>query len=96
MRHHDTIKQYLKEDEFKVYKLIWQRFVVLQINPAVFDQTTVDIDAKSTTGSDIFWFRVTDGFLRVYERFEKKAKTKKTRSSSTNCVEAGENLRCAN
>src|SRR5205814_629992 len=27
MRHPDQIKQYLKEDEFKVYKLIWQRFV---------------------------------------------------------------------
>src|SRR5437879_8436833 len=71
MRHPDQIKQYLKEDEFKVYKLIWQRFVASQINPAVFDQTTVDIDAKS--GNETFWFRVTgsvmkfDGFLRVYE-----------------------------
>ena len=71
MRHPDQIKQYLKEDEYKVYKLIWQRFVASQINPAVFDQTTVDIDAKS--GSDTFWFRVTgsvlkfDGFLKVYE-----------------------------
>jgi DNA topoisomerase-1 len=70
-RHPDQVKQYLKEDEFKVYKLIWQRFVASQITPAVFDQTTVDIDAKS--GSDTFWFRVTgsilkfDGFLRVYE-----------------------------
>jgi len=71
MRHPDQIKQYLKEDEFKVYKLIWQRFVASQITPAVFDQTTVDIDAKS--GADVFWFRVTgsilkfDGFLKVYE-----------------------------
>jgi DNA topoisomerase I len=71
MRHPDQIKQYLKEDEYKVYKLIWQRFVGSQIMPAVFDQTTVDIDAKS--GSDAFWFRVTgsvlkfDGFLKVYE-----------------------------
>jgi len=71
MRHPDQIKQYLKEDEYKVYKLIWQRFVASQIMPAVFDQTTVDIDAKS--GSDVFWFRVTgsvlkfDGFLKVYE-----------------------------
>jgi len=46
MRHPDQIKQYLKEDEYKVYKLIWQRFVASQITPAVFDQTTVDIDAK--------------------------------------------------
>src|SRR5689334_16397035 len=71
MRHPDQVKQYLKEDEYKVYKLIWQRFVASQITPAVFDQTTVDIDAKS--GSDTFWFRVTgsvlkfDGFLKVYE-----------------------------
>jgi len=70
-RHPDQVKQYLQEDEFKVYKLIWQRFVASQMNPAVFDQTTVDIDAKS--GNDIFWFRVTgsvmkfDGFLKVYE-----------------------------
>jgi DNA topoisomerase I len=72
MRHPDQVKQYLKEDEFKVYKLIWQRFVASQIMPAVFDQTTVDIDAKSKSG-DVYWFRVTgsvlkfDGFLRVYE-----------------------------
>jgi DNA topoisomerase-1 len=71
MRHPDQMKQYLKEDEFKVYKLIWQRFVASQIMPAVFDQTTVDIDAKGK--AETFWFRVTgsvlkfDGFLRVYE-----------------------------
>jgi DNA topoisomerase-1 len=71
LRHPDQIKQYLKEDEYKVYKLIWQRFVASQIMPAVFDQTTVDIDAKS--GAEMFWFRVTgsvpkfDGFLKVYE-----------------------------
>ena len=70
VRHPDQVKQYLQEDEFKVYKLIWQRFVASQMNPAVFDQTSVDIDAKS--GSDVFWFRVTgsvmkfDGFLKVY------------------------------
>ncbi len=73
MRHPDQVKQYLKEDEFKVYKLIWQRFVASQIMPAVFDQTTVDIDAKAKASNEVFWFRVTgsvlkfDGFLRVYE-----------------------------
>src|SRR5207244_10683596 len=42
-----------------------------QISPAVCDQTTVDIDAK--TANETFWFRVTgsvlkfDGFLKVYE-----------------------------
>jgi DNA topoisomerase-1 len=70
-RHPESVKPYLKDDEYKVYKLIWQRFVASQINPAVFDQTTVDIDARK--GNDNFWFRVTgsvlkfDGFLKVYE-----------------------------
>ena len=44
-RHPDTLKQYLHEDEMKVYKLIWQRFLASQMAPAVFDRTTVDIDA---------------------------------------------------
>jgi len=71
MRHPEQLQAYLKEDEFKVYKLIWQRFVASQMMPAVFDQTTVDIDAKSAI--ETFWFRVTgsvmkfDGFLKVYE-----------------------------
>src|SRR5205814_422783 len=43
----ESVKQYLQEDEYKVYKLIWQRFVASQMNPAVFDQTVVDIDAAS-------------------------------------------------
>ena len=71
LRHPDQVKQYLKEDEFKVYTLIWQRFVASQMTPAVFDQTTIDIDAKTATGT--FWFRVTgsvekfDGFLKIYK-----------------------------
>jgi DNA topoisomerase I len=70
-RHPDEIKKYLQEDEYKVYKLIWQRFVASQMNPAVFDQTSVDVEAKATTES--FTFRVTgsvlkfEGFLKVYE-----------------------------
>ncbi len=39
------IKQYLKNDEFQLYKLIWNRFMASQMNPAVFDQTGVDIEA---------------------------------------------------
>jgi DNA topoisomerase-1 len=70
MRHPDQIKQYLKEDEYKVYKLVWQRFVASQIMPAVFDQTTVDIDAKS--GSETS----SSGFTKN----PKKARTKKTRN----------------
>ena len=70
-RHPDEIKKYLQEDEYKVYKLIWQRFVASQMTPAVFDQTSIDIEAKAA--SESFTFRVTGsvlkfvGFLKVYE-----------------------------
>ncbi len=97
MRHPDQVKQYLKEDEFKVYKLIWQRFVASQIMPAVFDQTTVDIDAKSK--SETFWFRVTgsvlkfDGFLRVYEESkEGKDEEDEELKHKLPALEAGEKL----
>ena len=70
LRHPDSIKQYLHEDEYKVYNLIWQRFVASQMVPAVFDQTSVDIEAKSDRAYN---FRVTGsvlkfaGFLKVYD-----------------------------
>ena len=70
-RNPEELKQYLQEDEYKVYKLTWQRFIASQMNQAVFDQTTVEIDAKS--GGVDYHFRVTgsvlkfEGFLKVYE-----------------------------
>jgi len=71
MRHPDEMKKFIEEDQYRVYKLIWQRFVASQMAPAVFDQTTIDIDAQN--GNDKYNFRVTgsvlkfEGFLKVYE-----------------------------
>ncbi|MBI5078698.1 type I DNA topoisomerase, partial [Candidatus Saganbacteria bacterium] len=57
----------LKGDEFKLYELIWKRFVACQMSAAVFDQTAADISADDyllrATGS----VRKFDGFLRLYE-----------------------------
>ncbi|HTZ41237.1 MAG TPA: DNA topoisomerase, partial [Syntrophales bacterium] len=39
------IKPYLSSDEFRLYQLIWNRFVASQMNPAIYDQTIVDITA---------------------------------------------------
>jgi DNA topoisomerase-1 len=71
LRTPDSVHKYLQEDEFKVYKLIWQRFVASQMTQAIFDQTTVEIVAEHAGES--FNFRVTgsimkfEGFLKVYE-----------------------------
>ncbi len=62
----DSLKQYLSHDQYRLYKLIWQRFLASQMTPAVFDATTVDIEAGHvrlrTTGS-ILKFK---GFTTVY------------------------------
>jgi len=61
------VRKYLNDDMFALYEMIWNRFVACQMNPAVFDQTTVDI-----AGAE-YQFRATDtvpqfrGFLQVYE-----------------------------
>ena len=42
-----NIKGCLSADEFKLYQLIWNRFVASQMNPAIFDQTTIDISGAN-------------------------------------------------
>src|SRR5579871_6090977 len=43
----ESIRRYLSDEQFRLYRLIWQRFVSSQMTPAVFDQTTVDVAAKA-------------------------------------------------
>ena len=63
----EDVRKYLDDDLFKLYQLIWQRFVASQMLPAIFDQTTIDISAGD------YSFRATgsvqkfDGYLRVYQ-----------------------------
>lgn len=62
----DKIKRYLDKDLFRLYELIWNRFVACQMVPALYDVTTVDI------GVEGYLFRVTGsilrflGFMKVY------------------------------
>jgi DNA topoisomerase-1 len=41
----ETVKAYLTPDQYSLYRLIWNRFVASQMNPATFDETMVDITA---------------------------------------------------
>ncbi len=68
----ELVERYLAEDEMKLYRLIWDRFVASQMMPALFDQTTIDVNARGKNGVD-YTFRATgsvpkfEGFLRVYK-----------------------------
>jgi DNA topoisomerase I len=67
----EDVQKYLGEDEFKLYRLIWMRFVASQMNPAVFNQTTIEITAEGADKAN-YLFRATgsvpkfDGFIKVY------------------------------
>ncbi|MCF8054357.1 MAG: type I DNA topoisomerase [Deltaproteobacteria bacterium] len=41
----ESVSRYLSQDELRLYQLIWNRFVASQMNPAVYDQTTLDVMA---------------------------------------------------
>jgi len=41
----ETVRPYLTPDQYSLYRLIWNRFVASQMNPATFDETTVDVIA---------------------------------------------------
>jgi len=63
----EDVRKYLDDDLFKLYQLIWQRFVASQILPAVFDQTTIDISAGDYTFRATGSVQKFDGYLRVYQ-----------------------------
>ncbi len=69
-RHPDQVRKFLKEDQFKLYQLVWQRFMASQMAPAVFDTTTLDFDVPGAKAR--YLFRATGsvikfpGFLALY------------------------------
>lgn len=67
----DQIKGYLSTDQYKIYLLIWRRFIASQMNPAIYDTVSADIETDQklllrATGSVIKF----KGYLAAYE--EKK------------------------
>ena len=79
--HPDLLAKYLEDDQLKLYRLIWQRAVASQMMPALYDLTTVEIDAHAKD-KHTYNFRLSgsvlkfDGFLRVYEDAEEEDEEK--------------------
>ncbi len=70
-RHPDTIKNYLKEDEYKLYRLIYYRALASLMKEAKVAQTTVILDNNNyqfkATGQSLLF----DGYLKIYKDYEK-------------------------
>ncbi|MYA69483.1 type I DNA topoisomerase [Candidatus Poribacteria bacterium] len=78
------LKPYLNSDQYRLYELIWMRFIASQMNPAIFDATTIDVKAGTylfrATGSVIKF----DGFRRIYMEGKDDTAADETDSSEEN------------
>ncbi len=68
----DSIKDSLSKDQYRLYKLIWERFVASQMSPAVYDTLSVKLEAGEygfrASGSRLRF----SGFLEVYNKGEEE------------------------
>jgi DNA topoisomerase-1 len=75
-RRPEQVQKYLEPDQFRLYQLIWQRFVASQMTPAVYDMTVVEFDIGQylfrATGSVL----VFDGFHVLYTEGREKEEGK--------------------
>ncbi|AIQ75094.1 MULTISPECIES: type I DNA topoisomerase [Paenibacillus] len=66
LREPEMVKEFLSRDQFRLYKLVWERFVSSQMSSALLDTLSVDIAAGTATfravGSKVSF----PGFMKVY------------------------------
>ncbi len=87
----EKIKNYLTKDQYVLYDLIWKRFIASQMNPAVYDTITADIETDvdmelRVTGSLLKF----PGFLAIYE--EKKDEEEEEENQSLPILEENQIL----
>lgn len=77
MRTPAEMQEYLTNDQLKLYTLIWNRVVASQMTDAVYDVTTLTIDAADyqlrATGSVLKF----PGFLQLHSKYDDKEKDSK-------------------
>ncbi|HEV2037785.1 MAG TPA: DNA topoisomerase, partial [Candidatus Eremiobacteraceae bacterium] len=89
----ENMAQYLDAPQLKLYRLIWERFVASQMSPAIWDQTTVDINASDcafrATGSVLKF----PGYTAIYEETrDEDVSEEEERRKQLPAVEEGQQL----
>jgi DNA topoisomerase I len=92
------LKQHLSSDQFRLYDLIWKRFVASQMAAARYEVMTVDVEARDTRSGDLYLFRATGslvvfpGFLTIYREGRDDEETDEDAKKPLPEVAAGEQL----
>lgn len=87
----EKIAPFLSKDQLNLYTLIWKRFIASQMNPAIYDTVSVDIESDQNlmfraTGSTLKF----SGFLKVYE--EKTDEKEETLDDNIPPLEEGQRV----
>ena len=104
-RRPDEVRKFLSPDQFKLYQLVWQRFMASQMAPAVFDTTTLDFDIPVGRQPDIgkrsYLFRATgsvvkfQGFLALYREAHEEGEHKALEDEQPlPVIQKGESVPC--
>jgi len=80
LRQPEGLKAFLSRDQFRLYQLVWQRFVASQMSAAIYDTLSVEVTGKSSSheynlrasGSTVRFL----GFLVVYEEAKEEDQAK--------------------
>lgn len=90
----EALKPYLKRDQLRLYRLIWERFVASQMAPAVYDTVSIDIEAKDcvfrATGQSLRFA----GFTAVYTERTDEPASEEEAQADLPPMEEGDVLRC--
>lgn len=97
-----SVRQFLNPSQFKLYNLVWQRYMASQMAPALLDNTRVDIGAGSKgdveAGNAPFLFRATGsivtfpGWMAVYQMGRDEGETDELDKGALPELEKGEDL----
>ncbi|MBQ9921936.1 MAG: type I DNA topoisomerase, partial [Clostridia bacterium] len=94
----DDIKQFLSTEQYKLYKLIWERFVASQMAPAIYDTLSVDIASKTApeyifrAAGDTLKFA---GFTSIYKESPENDGEKAEKTSKIPALSENENVTLA-
>ena len=98
-REPSLIRPYLTPNQFKLYQLIWKRMVASQMSSALFDNTTVDVEAKYPDFKANYLLRTSTsvisfpGFIILYTEGKDEAEEERGKSSPLPRLERGDELK---
>jgi DNA topoisomerase-1 len=99
MRQPQSIKSFLSLDQNRLYQLIWQRMVASQMAEAVFDNTTLDVEARSKAAKTNYLLRtqtsvnIFPGFITLYAEQKDEEDEDEKKASALPKLEKGDALK---